>query len=98
MKVIQPIAHVVVLFTLLSIGALVARTACAAPAPPLTITLTPGAAQAGGNIPYVDVEVGDWAVKAMADPDQPISVGDTVALGFSPGRVRLFDPSSEARL
>ena len=51
-----------------------------------------------GSVTYVDVEVGDWAVKAMADPDQPISVGDTVALGFSPGRVRLFDPSNEARL
>jgi ABC-type sugar transport system ATPase subunit len=51
-----------------------------------------------GPVTYVDVEVGGWAVKAMADPDQPIAIGDAVALGFSPGRVRLFDPSSEARL
>jgi multiple sugar transport system ATP-binding protein len=51
-----------------------------------------------GPITYVDVEVGGWAVTAMADPDQPIAVGDTVTLGFSPSRVRLFDQSSEARL
>jgi ABC-type sugar transport system ATPase subunit len=51
-----------------------------------------------GPITYVDVDVGGWAVKAMADPDRVIAVGDTVALGFSPGRVRLFDPESEARL
>jgi ABC-type sugar transport system ATPase subunit len=51
-----------------------------------------------GPVTYVDVEVGGWAVKAMADPDQPIAVGDVVALGFSPARVRLFDPSSEVRL
>jgi hypothetical protein len=37
-------------------------------------------------------------VKAVADPDQRIAVGDNVVLGFSPGRVRLFDPASEARL
>jgi multiple sugar transport system ATP-binding protein len=51
-----------------------------------------------GPVTYVDVDVGGWAVKALADPDQPIAVGDIVALGFSPSRVRLFDPSSEARL
>ena len=51
-----------------------------------------------GPVTYVDVDVGGWAVKAVADPDQPIAVGGVVALGFSPGRVKLFDPSSEARL
>ncbi|MBV9286459.1 MAG: ABC transporter ATP-binding protein [Hyphomicrobiales bacterium] len=51
-----------------------------------------------GPVTYVDVDVGDWAAKAVADPDQPIAVGDVVGLGFSPGRVKLFDPSSEARL
>ncbi len=51
-----------------------------------------------GPVTYVDADVGGWAVKAIADPDQPIAVGDVVALGFSPGRVRLFDPESEARL
>jgi len=51
-----------------------------------------------GPVTYVDVDVGGWAVKAVADPDQPIAVGGVVMLGFSPGRVRLFDPSSEARL
>jgi multiple sugar transport system ATP-binding protein len=51
-----------------------------------------------GPVTYVDVDVGGWAVKAVADPDQPIAVGGIVVLGFSPGRVRLFDPSSEARL
>ncbi len=51
-----------------------------------------------GPVTYVDVDIGGWAVKAMADPDQPIAVGDTVALGFSPSRVRLFDPTSDARL
>jgi hypothetical protein len=56
-KVIQPIARAVVFPILLTIGALIARTAHAAPAPPLTITLTPAAALEGGNIPYVDVQV-----------------------------------------
>jgi ABC-type sugar transport system ATPase subunit len=51
-----------------------------------------------GPVTYVDVDVSGWAVKAMADPDVGIAVGDTIALGFSPGRVRLFDPTSEARL
>jgi multiple sugar transport system ATP-binding protein len=51
-----------------------------------------------GPITYVDVDVGGWAVKAVADPDQPIAVGSVVVLGFSAGRVRLFDPSSQARL
>ena len=57
MKVIQLIARGVALLTLLTIGALAVRTAGAAPVPLLTITLTPGAAEAGGNIPYVDVQV-----------------------------------------
>ena len=51
-----------------------------------------------GPVTYVDVDVGGWAVKAVADPDQPIALGGVVALGFSPGRVKLFDPSSETRL
>jgi ABC-type sugar transport system ATPase subunit len=51
-----------------------------------------------GPVTYVDVDVGGWAVKAIADPDHHVAVGDAVVLGFSPGRVRLFDPSSEARL
>jgi multiple sugar transport system ATP-binding protein len=51
-----------------------------------------------GPITYVDVDVGGWAVKAVADPDQPIAVGSVVVLGFSAGRVRLFHPSSQARL
>ena len=37
-----------------------------------------------GPVTYVDIDVGGWAVKAMADPDQPIAVGGVVALGFSP--------------
>jgi ABC-type sugar transport system ATPase subunit len=51
-----------------------------------------------GPVTYVDVDVGGWAVKAVADPDESVAVGDVVGLGFSPGRVKLFDPSSEARL
>lgn len=67
MNIIQPIARAVVLPTLLTIGALIARTAYAAPAPPLTITLTPGAAPEGGNIPYVDVQV--------VAPDMEVAAG-----------------------
>jgi multiple sugar transport system ATP-binding protein len=51
-----------------------------------------------GPVTYVDVDVGGWAVKAVADPDQPIAVKDVVGLWFSPGRVKLFDPASGERL
>jgi hypothetical protein len=66
-KVIQSIARARALLTLLTIGALVVRTAGAEPAPPLTITLTPAAAAASGNLPYVDVEV--------VAPDVDVSAG-----------------------
>jgi ABC-type sugar transport system ATPase subunit len=51
-----------------------------------------------GPVAYVDVDVGGWAVKATADPDQSFAVGETVSLGFSPSRVKLFDPATELRL
>ena len=47
---------------------------------------------------YVDVDVGGSAVKAICDPDHAPAVGDRVSLGFQAGRVRLFDPATEARL
>jgi ABC-type sugar transport system ATPase subunit len=51
-----------------------------------------------GPISYVDVEVGDRAVKAVADPDHAPAIGERVTLGCSAARVHLFDPASEARL
>jgi predicted metalloprotease with PDZ domain len=47
-------AAAVALFTTVSLAP---RGAWAAPVPQLTITLTPAAADPGGNIPYVDVQV-----------------------------------------
>jgi ABC-type sugar transport system ATPase subunit len=51
-----------------------------------------------GPVSYVDVEVGGRAIKAVCDPDQAPRAGDRVSLGFQPGRARLFDPTTEARL
>ena len=51
-----------------------------------------------GPVTYVDVDVGGVALKAVADPDAPPSVGDRVRLGASAARVHLFDRESEARL
>jgi ABC-type sugar transport system ATPase subunit len=51
-----------------------------------------------GPVTYVDVDVGGSAVKAVCDPDQAPAVGDRVSLGFQAARVRLFDPTSEARI
>ena len=51
-----------------------------------------------GPVTYVDVDVGGSAVNAICEPDQAPAVGDRVSLGFQAGRVRLFDPATEARL
>ena len=51
-----------------------------------------------GPVTYVDVDLGGPTVKATCDPDQAPAVGDRVSLGFSAGRVRLFDPTGEDRL
>lgn len=51
-----------------------------------------------GPISYVDVKIGDFAVKATCEPDAAPQIGETVTLGFLPDRARLFDPDSEARL
>jgi ABC-type sugar transport system ATPase subunit len=51
-----------------------------------------------GPLAYVDVDVSGWAMKAVADPDHPVAIGEDVVLGFSPSRVKLFDPSTEARI
>ena len=51
-----------------------------------------------GPVTYVDVDVDGVALKAVADPDDPPNVGDSVRLGASAARVHLFDCDSEARL
>ena len=51
-----------------------------------------------GPVTYVDVDIGGIALKAVADPDDPPTVGDRVRLGASAARVHLFDRGSEARL
>lgn len=51
-----------------------------------------------GPLAYVDLEVGGVAVKATADPDLALAIGDQVALTIAPGRVYLFDPETEKRL
>ncbi|HET6518777.1 MAG TPA: ABC transporter ATP-binding protein [Geminicoccaceae bacterium] len=51
-----------------------------------------------GPLTYVDVDVGGYGIKAACDPDDAPAIGERVRLGFSPNRVRLFDPKSEARL
>jgi len=51
-----------------------------------------------GPVTYVDVDLGGPTVKATCDPDAAPAAGDRVMLGFSAGRVRLFDPTSEDRL
>ena len=51
-----------------------------------------------GPVTYVDVDLGGPTLKATCDPDQAPAAGDRVSLGFSAGRVRLFDPTGEDRL
>lgn len=51
-----------------------------------------------GPLAYVDLEVGGYAVKATADPDLALSIGDQVAVSLAPGRIYLFDPETETRL
>ena len=51
-----------------------------------------------GPVTYVDVDLGGPTLKATCDPDAAPAAGDRVMLGFSAGRVRLFDPTSEDRL
>jgi predicted metalloprotease with PDZ domain len=52
---------------LFAAASLASHDACAAPVPQLTITLTPAAAGADGNIPYVDVQV--------VAPDMDVAAG-----------------------
>jgi ABC-type sugar transport system ATPase subunit len=51
-----------------------------------------------GPVSYVDVLVGEYALKAVCEPDHAPAIGEKVSLGFSAGRVKLFDPETEARL
>jgi len=51
-----------------------------------------------GPLAYVDLEVGGFPLKATADPDLALSVGERVAVGLTAGRVYLFDLESENRL
>ena len=51
-----------------------------------------------GPVTYVDCNVSGMAVTAVCDPDNAPAIGTQVGLGFSSGRVYLFDPASEQRL
>ena len=51
-----------------------------------------------GPVTYVDCNVSGMAVTAVCDPDNAPAIGAQVGLGFSSGRVYLFDPASEQRL
>ena len=51
-----------------------------------------------GSVTYIDLRVGDILLKGITDPDHKPPVGETVPMGFNPGKVRLFDPRTEERL
>jgi ABC-type sugar transport system ATPase subunit len=51
-----------------------------------------------GPITYLDVDVAGRVIKAACDPDTAPPVGETVTLGFSSSRLRLFDQATEERL
>ncbi|MEK6215712.1 MAG: TOBE domain-containing protein [Boseongicola sp.] len=51
-----------------------------------------------GSISYVDIQVGDTAIKAICEPDLAPAIGASVSLSFKPERTLFFDRESEARI
>jgi multiple sugar transport system ATP-binding protein len=51
-----------------------------------------------GPLCYVDVDIDGHAVKGVCEPDHSPKPGERVSLGFMPGRVHLFEPTTGRRL
>ena len=51
-----------------------------------------------GRDNLVDVRIEDLHLFVLADPAQPLQIGDPVRLQFDGGKVQLFDPETEYSL